>query len=215
MRAFEGLKPYFVKKCKDRNVCWCKYHVELDMLREALNAIRDARKGVHSSISCSCSCLVCASSCVDSCCAHLSKCDGVTKLWEQVVCPKGESDEFHKHDCLMGTCPQCGVNTLPLCPLEISSASFKLKWRCFSYEVVGVNDDGEPRKRITEVFRETLCFEFFEYLKPKLQQFVSHNFIARWQDVQCRISMKELPADAILSHVDFAENYSFEIQNEI
>ena len=27
--------------------------------------------------------------------------------------------------------------------------------------------------------------------------------------------MKELPADAILSHVDFAENYSFEIQNEI
>jgi hypothetical protein len=27
--------------------------------------------------------------------------------------------------------------------------------------------------------------------------------------------MVDLPEDAILSHIDFAENYSFEIQNEI
>jgi hypothetical protein len=27
--------------------------------------------------------------------------------------------------------------------------------------------------------------------------------------------MSDLPADMILSHIDFAENYSFQIQNEI
>jgi hypothetical protein len=215
MRAFECLKPFFVKKCKDRNVCCCKYHVEIDMLREAINTMRDAVKGVHSSNSCTCSCPVCYNLSEDSCCAHLTKCDGVTKFWEQIVCPKGEADEFHKLDCLMGSCSKCGAHTLLLCPLEVSGPSMSMKWRCFSYEVVGVNDDGEPRKRISEVFMETSCVDFFEYLKPKLQEFVSHNFVARWQDVQCRLSMKELPADAILSHVDFAENYSFEIQNEI
>ena len=215
MRSFEILKPFFVKKCKDRNVCCCKYHVELDMLREAYNTMRDAMKGVHTFISCTCLCSVCSDAPEDSCSAHLTKCDGVTKFWEQIVCPKGESEEFHKLECLMGSCSQCGVDSLQLCPNEEANAAFKLKWRCFSYEVVGVNDDGEPRKRIQEVFMETSCVEFIDYLKPKLKEFVRHNFVARWQDVQCRVSMKELPADAILSHVDFAENYSFEIQNEI
>ncbi len=44
-RAFEVLKPYFVKPCKDRNVCYCNYHVELDMLKQGLNNMRGIQKG--------------------------------------------------------------------------------------------------------------------------------------------------------------------------
>ena len=33
--------------------------------------------------------------------------------------------------------------------------------------------------------------------------------------MECRLSMKEMPRDVLLSHIDFAENYSFEIQNEV
>jgi hypothetical protein len=52
-------------------------------------------------------------------------------------------------------------------------------------------------------------------MKPKLQNYVKHNFVAKWQDEQCRQMMKNLPADVIISHIDFAENYSFMIQDEI
>lgn len=67
----------------------------------------------------------------------------------------------------MGSCRECGAYTLPVCPLEVSSQFFKLKWPCFSYKVVEINDDGELRKQINDVFMETSCFDFFEYLKPK------------------------------------------------
>jgi hypothetical protein len=30
--AFEKLKPFFVKKCKNRNTYCCIYHVEIDEL---------------------------------------------------------------------------------------------------------------------------------------------------------------------------------------
>ncbi len=53
------------------------------------------------------------------------------------------------------------------------------------------------------------------YLQPNLQRFVTHNFIARWEDVHCRLNMDNFPLDSILSQIDFAENYSFEMQNEI
>ena len=62
---------------------------------------------------------------------------------------------------------------------------------------------------------ETGPAQFVAYLLPKIQEFITHNFVARWQDVECRLSMKEMPRDVLLSHIDFAENYSFEIQNEV
>ncbi len=51
-RAFEVLKLYFVKPCKDRNVCCCKYHVKLDTLR------RGIQKGAHFANLCNCDYIV-------------------------------------------------------------------------------------------------------------------------------------------------------------
>jgi hypothetical protein len=42
-----------------------------------------------------------------------------------------------------------------------------------------------------------------------------HNFVACWQDNQCQNAMSDLLVDMILSHIVFAENCSFQIQNEI
>jgi hypothetical protein len=33
---------------------------------------------------------------------HTKVYKGVTKLWEDCVCPKGQFEEWHKLDCLMG-----------------------------------------------------------------------------------------------------------------
>lgn len=159
-RAFQKLKPFFVKKCKDRNVCCCKYHVELDMLREGLNAMRNAKKGVHAFLSCTCNCPVCVSPSESTSCTADSTYKGVTMLWEQVVCPKEDSAEFHKLQCLMGSCSECGTESFQICPQELSNTTWTLRWKCFENEVVGFDDNGDPRKKIREVFKETTCAEF-------------------------------------------------------
>ena len=38
-RIFDSFQPYFVKKLKDRNVCCCIYHVEMEELRVGFNYI--------------------------------------------------------------------------------------------------------------------------------------------------------------------------------
>jgi fibronectin type 3 domain-containing protein len=48
-----------------------------------------------------------------------------------------------------------------------------------------------------------------------VQSFIRHNFVARWQDKQTTLAMNRLDSDAILSHIDYAENYTFQVQDEI
>jgi hypothetical protein len=44
---------------------------------------------------------------------------GITQLWEAMVCPKNEFNEWQKHKCLFGNCSRCGVEILPLRPHEV------------------------------------------------------------------------------------------------
>jgi hypothetical protein len=46
-----------------------------------------------------------------------------------------------------------------------------------------------------------------------LQHFVKHNFVARWEDKHFKKCIKYFPANIVVSIVDFAENYSFEMQS--
>jgi hypothetical protein len=43
-RAFERLKPWWVRKLKERNTCCCIYHVEMDMMKVGLRNLRDKVK---------------------------------------------------------------------------------------------------------------------------------------------------------------------------
>lgn len=141
---FEVLKPYFVKPCKERNVCCYKYHLELDMLRQGLNNRRDVKKGAHTTNKCGCGCSVC-NKVFDqdsmTCQAHVEAYKGVTMLWEECLCPKLAFEEWHKLDCLMGSCHNCGVEkNLPIYPNEFSLLNeWKVLWR--------------PKKRIKECFK--------------------------------------------------------------
>ena len=136
-------------------------------------------------------------------------------MWEVAVCAKAEGDLFHRLECLMGECDRCGGHLFPVCPLESGNEEYRLKWRRFATENIGVDEEGRPKTRVGEVHMETSLPEFFQYLQPVLHAFITHNFVAKWQDVNCRKSMVDMPRDVILSHVDFAENYTFQIQNEI
>jgi hypothetical protein len=39
--------------------------------------------------------------------------------------------------------------------------------------------------------------------------------VAKWQDVQFRTYLENFPIDTMILVIDFFENYSFEIQNEV
>jgi hypothetical protein len=104
---------------------------------------------------------------------------------------------------------------LQLCPIE-EFGDGSLFWTRFDKVVVGAYIDmGETRKKIHEVFKETSMAEFISYFKPNLKKFIKHNYVATWQDTQCQLAMETLLEGSILSHIDFAENYSFQVQDEI
>lgn len=109
---------------------------------------------------CTCQCTFCSQGEVakhDNCVAHTKMYKGVTKLWEDCACPKGDFEEWHKLDCLMGECAKCGVGKLAICPNECSAhLSWPMAWRCFEQETIVVTDEGGPKKRIKEAFKETI-----------------------------------------------------------
>ena len=129
------------------------------------------------------------------------------------MCSKGEFDVWHKLECLMGDCSSYGFHLLSFCPLELSvSNTFTLKWKCFKYYQVGVDTQtGKAKKRIREAFKETAAHEFLSYMEKTVTTFITHNFKARWQDEQCQLMMENMPEGVVVSHIDFAENYSFAI----
>ncbi len=63
--------------------------------------------------------------------------------------------------------------------------------------------------------KEDKEWRIHEYFKPKLQTFVKHNFVSRWQDKQFKASIVSFPKNTIVSIVEFVENYSFEVQMNI
>jgi hypothetical protein len=72
-----------------------------------------------------------------------------------------------------------------------------------------VIDEGRPKQGLKKPFKETFPSLFLDYLQPKLEAFVKHNFIARCQDTQMLLSMANFPTNTIFSHIDFVEIYTF------
>jgi hypothetical protein len=214
-RAFIKLRPFFVIKCKE-NVCYCRYHIQVLLLLEALNAFRDPRKGAHVIFNCDCECIVCGFDNGGVCNVGTTRYEGVTTLWHSVLCEKAEDEEFHRPQCLLGACSRCGMKFFNICPRErVANTSRTIQWKQFQYEVVGTSEEGRPKKRIKEVLLTTSFSDFMEFFTPTMQQFIRHNFVACWQSQQEKLLHACLQRCTILTHIDFYENYTFQAQNEI
>jgi hypothetical protein len=97
-----------VRLLKDKNTCCCIYHIELNKLRFALNLLR-TNNLVHDVQFCDYHyghiCDHDGQQCQASCVVY----KGIIQLWEAIVCPKGEYEEWHKCAWLFGNCPMCGM----------------------------------------------------------------------------------------------------------
>ncbi len=209
-QTFQGFKPFFVKSMKEQNTCYCIYHVELDELQLGLNNLR-VKFEPHHSGECECRCsYVCFHASHFGCGASSKVFESITKMWQLIVCEKGEEEEWHKKKNLYCQCGECGVENFPFRLEEVNSSSEALvEWKRFTMETT-MTRSGKTLEKLTLVYKKTNSDEFVHYLKPKLQTFIRHNFVSRWQDKQFKSNIKSFPHQIVVSVVDFDENYTFE-----
>ncbi len=114
----------------------------------------------------------------------------------------------------MGECDECGVGILPLC-LEKYEPTMTISYKCIGYEVVGRTNEGKEKKIPKVDWKKTIPIDLIEYLKPKLQFFIVHNYIVSLQQFQFKAYLFDIPLRTIISCVDFSNNYTMKVQDEI
>lgn len=90
-----------------------------------------------------------------------------------------------------------------------------MKCKSIGYDVVGQTSNGWNKKAPKVLYNETSPKELISYFKPRLQSFVTHNFIAKWQDHHFKLIFMTIPNGSIISCVDFFQNYTMWVKNEI
>jgi hypothetical protein len=105
-------------------VCCCKYHVEMDMLKEALNKFLKH----HHCKDCTCACSVCRppNLLAQSCVASKSFITSVRAWLEGAFCPIADGKLWHRKKCLIGRCTKCGVDKLKWCMSDFDGTSHQL-----------------------------------------------------------------------------------------
>lgn len=97
---------------------------------------------------------------------------------------------------------------------EIGSNPVLVQWRHFVLKTT-MSRVGKALKKLTLVYKTASLDDFIDYMKPKLQHFVKHNFVAKWEDKHFKKCIKHFPTNIMVYVVDSAENYSFEVDNEV
>ncbi len=84
----------------------------MEELCKGFNNMRMKGRGDHVSYVCICD--ICGPR--SECEVHLHIFDGVTPLWESILCLKAPLQKWHNLGCVYGDYPDCGVQNLKLCP---------------------------------------------------------------------------------------------------
>jgi hypothetical protein len=106
--------------------------------------------------------------------------------------------------CLEGLCSNCGVDSLKICLEELISNQL-VQWKSIGYEVLGKTSDERDKKAQKLEYHESHPIIMLEYLKPHLKEFILHNYIAQWQEMQFKQCLENPPSNTILSCVDFSK----------
>jgi hypothetical protein len=81
------------------------------------------------------------------------------------VCPKGDFEEWHKVNCLMGEYVECGVGKLSIYLNEcFAIGSWVVPWKYFKQNI-GVAGERRPKNKIKETFKG-MATSMFLYRLP-------------------------------------------------
>ncbi|XP_048578932.1 uncharacterized protein LOC125560703 [Nematostella vectensis] len=199
-RKFEMLKPYFVKQARerDRKSCLCRKHVETKIL---FDACMKFRKGVVKTTG------------NESEESPIFK--TLTEAADATLCSKEDGIEHHKIECLERDCNRCSVEKIKLLPEE-SSNEGSVCWSRYEYLPTGkFLANGQEKKKIALVPKETPPSEMFKYFKKLLEAYPLHSFMAKWQREQLDNLLEHLPLGHVVCIHDYSEGYACRQQDEI
>jgi hypothetical protein len=109
----------------------------------------------------------------------------------------------------------CGVDTFEFFPCEDDVNNLALmEWQQYALQVVGKDKASNESRRFKLEYMKTTPSVCIDYLKPKIDAFIEHNFFAKWQDIQFKNLLKNIPQDVVYV-MNFVENYGFKVQNEV
>jgi len=121
--------------------------------------------GIH--VACLCKCpKVCigdvesTSTCLYSTRFHLF--GVITNLWMSILCVKPLNFLWHKRECLLGDCLDCGIQ-IKICFQELFSRHL-IKWKNIGYEMVGQIEESKDRMVPTMKYSETTFVDYVKYL---------------------------------------------------
>ena len=103
--------------------------------------------GMHSFSNCVCDCkAVCGSQIGGHCNCNFRLFSRLIDMAKSILCSKLDGAQWHGKECLFGSCVNCGVNFLPLCPKEEERDSTSIvKWKHFAMDNMWTKKD-EKRK---------------------------------------------------------------------
>ncbi len=114
----------------------------------------------------------------------------------------------------MGDYPIFGIQLFQVYLKELVSHR-KTQWCDIGHEVVGTTTNGQEKKISKVMYNDTTPIDLIKDLKPRLLNFVLHNFVACWQEKEFKGFLKHILEDTIASCIDFSNNYAMKVQNEI
>jgi hypothetical protein len=208
---FQLLKPWFIRHLTTWSTCCYCYHTRVGLLLQALNEFKKDISGIQAAYFCSCE-QVCSigiePTTHHACGASLETYESFTVFWSYVLCPISPNCLWHKRDYLLGECRSCGIDSLNIVQL--------------SFYLISVSRGNQLVMRLLEWEKTTgrrsrpkSCTMKPCQRKPKLKAFICQNYFTQWQNQQFHKDLEELPADIVLSCIDFSKNYNMKVQDEI
>ena len=96
---------------------------------------------------------------------------------DSTLCEKEEATH-HRLECLMRQCEQCGVKKFKLSAEEEASHA-QVVWKRYQYVTIQ-DKNGEERRKIVLVRKNTPVNEMFQYFLELLCGYTNHSFMAKW-----------------------------------
>ncbi|WAR17050.1 hypothetical protein MAR_031644 [Mya arenaria] len=194
-RAFEKLKPFFVKpvRPKDKTKCCCRYHIEFN---HAFKKCMQFRKMTYT---------------------NSEQLNGGYPVFERSADMIARTlCEQPGKACLDRKCVECGVPQYLFSPNEMdeSEQAPEIEWERYEYQTVKSKSNVLNRKLIL-VKKTTKVGSLFKHILELLKSYPRHQFNSEWQNKQAKFIMEHIPEGDVIAIHDFSENYRCTTQKEI
>ena len=128
------------------------------------------------------------------------------------MCPKMPEEHFHKLNCIDRSCTECGSQIFEgmFANVDVGEVQWN-RWELVTHP----RDTGKPVKRRELVEKRGSLQDLLQEFTKEVDFLSCHLFQAQWQIKQFATLRENVPPNALVLTMDFAENYTCFAQHEV